>query len=55
MSNHISCISGKTVNDVNENDSSFSCVECGKDQVMVTTRCDEPTSKKRFAVRINGS
>ena len=55
MSNHIFCISCKTVIDVNENNSSFSCVECGKDQVMVTTRCDEPLSNKRFVVSINES
>ena len=53
MFNQISCISCKTVYDVNESDSSFSFVECGEDQIVVATWCDEPSSNKRFAVRIN--
>ena len=55
ISNHISCISRKTVNDVNENDSSFSCVKCGENQIVATTCCVEPSTNKRFAVRINES
>ena len=53
MSNQISCISCKTVNNVNENNSSFSCVECGEEQIVADTCCDEPSSNKRFAVRVN--
>ena len=52
MSNHISCISYKTVNDVNETDSSFLCVECEDDQIVVATCCDEPSTNKCFAIRI---
>ena len=53
MSNQISCISCKTVNNANENNSSFSCAECGEEQIVADTCCDEPSSNKRFAVRIN--
>ena len=53
MSNHISCISCITIDDVNENGSSFSCVECEEDQTVVITCCDKPSKNKRFAVRIN--
>ena len=53
MSNQISCISCKTVNNVNENNSSFSCVECGEEQIVADTCCDKPSSNKRFAVRVN--
>ena len=55
MSIQISCISCKTVNDAKENDSSFSCAECGEDQIVAATCCDEPSTNKRFAVRINES
>ena len=53
MSNQISCISCKTVNNVNENNSSFLCVEYGEEQIVADTCCDEPSSNKRFAIRIN--
>ena len=43
MSNRTFYISSKIANNVNENDSSFSCVECGKDPIVVTTCCDEPS------------
>ena len=55
MSNQISCKSCKTVNDVNENGSSFSCVVCREDQIVATTCCDKSSSNKRFAVPINES
>ena len=55
MSKKIFCISCKIINAINEKDSNFSCVEYKEDQIVVTTCCNEPSTNKRFAMRINES